>query len=177
MACKYISLSILSHDSYPPALLTTPILLLLQKLCAKIFSKPFSWAFTRHVNMRTTFKGTRAKMRVSALGQYDIANWVRTLVIDISCTSEESTVRYVPVIYHLHHQYQQKKHISHDNCRIRASAFPLHPLLKAIRVATIGTGSALNCMTDHSMSIFVMKHDMTAVTVVCILSRFVHGTC
>jgi len=58
---------------------------------------------TRHANVRTTVKETEAKLGVSVLTQRDIANWVRTLVDDISCTNEGSPVRYVPVIYYLHH--------------------------------------------------------------------------
>ncbi|KAF8492172.1 hypothetical protein F5888DRAFT_1637215 [Russula emetica] len=80
-----------------PARLTTPILLLLQKLCAKVFYESLSWclhtSFTRRANVRTTVKETQSKLRVSALRQHDIANWVRTLVNDMSYTNEESPVR------------------------------------------------------------------------------------
>ena len=53
----------LFHDSYPPTRLTTPILLLLQKLRAKV-SNHSPGAFTRHANVRTTVKETQAKLRV-----------------------------------------------------------------------------------------------------------------
>ncbi len=87
----YICYHILSHDSYPlsPARLRTPILFLLQRLCAKIFPNRSSCTFTRHVRVLTTGKGVFRQNRV------------RILLNDISCTGEGSLVQYV--IYILHH--------------------------------------------------------------------------